>query len=42
MSLTETINTDIKNAMKAREKEKLAAFSIAVIVFKFFTIIYKT
>jgi uncharacterized protein YqeY len=25
MSLTETINTDIKNAMKAREKEKLAA-----------------
>ncbi|MGB0933252.1 MAG: GatB/YqeY domain-containing protein [Lishizhenia sp.] len=25
MSLTEQINTDIKNAMKAREKEKLAA-----------------
>jgi uncharacterized protein YqeY len=25
MSLTETINADIKNAMKAREKEKLAA-----------------
>ena len=25
MSLTETINTDIKNAMKAREKGKLAA-----------------
>ncbi|MBL4703188.1 MAG: GatB/YqeY domain-containing protein [Flavobacteriales bacterium] len=25
MSITELINTDIKNAMKAREKEKLAA-----------------
>lgn len=25
MSITEQINTDIKNAMKAREKEKLAA-----------------